>query len=1458
MPPPGKASLKFGSAEYKAFMAKRKPASRPTTGSYVPKVDAASPLVDASSFGDSPAGEPLNGIAANIKAAIPSAIWESARPAVESVHTAVAPKQASQAAPASASAPPADSAAIIPAAALPSTTKSANGFTPTNTTHATDRKNPVNHANSGGWKPEGFHGINSGQLAQSPTTVYIQDKDRNVSSFRVYHTIDGSLPVSHGHKLLPRSSWGGGALPSLLKNAVVTPKPSQFAPSDEPSDLDPPQCFRDMARDMGLISQKEYVRRSAPPKIMIGIDVPPRPEQVEHRREASRRSEPVKASDDPPPRAEPVKRRYDTSRRPEPVDYRNGSYRHPESSRGSPRDGPEVNRREQPAHDYEPYHPRYQPVHMRYSSTYKALYNEHLHPPERELRDEFTLRGLPIPSTNDLDDMVDALYYNDKEWLEQLLNLEAHLLSKLWKPHEVESFIHDSIKSGDVDYCNFGDLQIELVIKEALRLEDNVGKKAAKIARANLEDTFADMRPAALTMLKDIANAESIPLIHNDHSIDQVAKTIAEYRTRKTATADRAGREILPPYLRSRRENIAPISGSNNTATEQMHGAKRPRGDDEQNQVAKRLRTAPPAAPIQQASALVNVGSTNRSTPEQVTPSPAGPAASPNVSAPGETATSNTSTSSRSTVQTPTNKTPEAETKTAASTQVFNRVDASDPDALFNAVLQRGTQEAAKKKKPVAMAKKSRESKEKAATDKGSSGVRSGRVTKTKPTSSARRTAPKRRNVEKDKEDITMSDADGDQGETAESSLEVEVAREDKWLYLTEEDDDWIVPDSPRRVVKPKKTTRRRRSSTETTEGRQAVPLGQRVITNATSVRQLIFTHSASFFYPHTPLSISIRGSQSIFLIVPHVFAQRPPLELFPFYNMGYGPKVSAANLEPLGKRRVFGAQVTSPKARDVASSSFGRNDAEETEETALALSTTRDNRAPSRCKPRTAGHSEPQHSTESNSSKQLKAAASNSPGHLPSPPSTTKTANEAGENAQPGSNTKASASDSGTHLSKSPPPRARLEASARAYAIAQEWQAKIKSLRKKSSVPNTDCGPTIGKDLTATQNEQRQDISKSIHYGDIGIRHSATADDTGDEPSRKRHHKNGPGPRASDANLEPMGKRRRGFSPKPEVDAKIMSPAAMERQASPQLLIKGAAAEALKSQPADERITLLRSQSGAEWHRLRSSDAVDSMHNSSGYGKPGHVDRCNEAPRKRKRSSSSTQNDDRQQAYAKYQNDAREQDDRPRDHARTGGRSLKDPKNQGEAYAREAYNQHALIMGSDRSRDCDEHRNASNRPDERRYARNDSRRDRHHYNDVRSDDRYHQGYLDRKRSPADSRHRRRDRSASPRRPYNEEHARGDQRTYREVEHRPRGDYEHRAYDSHVSREYLPRDSRKFYDDRFMPAPGRDGNDRSQRSHSPRSFPRHTARSGYSGYGPHELVENHRDNRYRGRDVYRR
>ncbi|KAL5375649.1 hypothetical protein DPSP01_011008 [Paraphaeosphaeria sporulosa] len=250
---------------------------------------------------------------------------------------------------------------------------------------------------------------------------------------------------------------------------------------------------------------------------------------------------------------------------------------------------------------------------------------------------------------------------------------------------------------------------------------------------------------------------------------------------------------------------------------------------------------------------------------------------------------------------------------------------------------------------------------------------------------------------------------------------------------------------------------------------------------------------------------------------------------------MGGGPKASAANLEPLGKRRRFEnlADSSSVEAcashvhevrsvNDMAPVSSGAKDSR----SAPLLSTEQTNTS----------HTESKLNAKwsDTAPAQVDEPGVSHPPNAEAPFSTMRTTMTGSiANIRSVKGTK-------DPTKRAPSPRTRLETSG-ALALAQEWQAKFKPLPKKPSMPNS-----LHEIDTREQSIRMVSEQRKLDWPDpkrLPAKKSKLKDYTSiatgkiDEESRQYRRKSGTGPQASAANLEPLGKLRRVFSPNASAD---------------------------------------------------------------------------------------------------------------------------------------------------------------------------------------------------------------------------------------------------------------------------------------------------------------------------------
>jgi hypothetical protein len=613
---------------------------------------------------------------------------------------------------------------------------------------------------------------------------------------------------------------------------------------------------------------------------------------------------------------------------------------------------------------------------------------------------------------------------------------------------------------------------------------------------------------------------------------------------------------------------------------------------------------------------------------------------------------------------------------------------------------------------------------------------------------------------------------------------------------------------------------------------------------------------------------------------------------------MGGGPKASAANLEPLGKRRRFGVPADTSNTKSCASLVY---DVKSASEVAPDFSGAVDSRsAPLSGTARTATSHIESEVIEDPTSTLFKRPDFNS---LPRREPASLTTEAAGYVAVNKQTKSSAAAQTTTPVSRAPSLRTRLETSARALALAQEWQAKFKALSKKPPVLDSPHETEQREQPVRVPGEQSKsgrydsqtlpvEKSESEFHGVIAT------DQLEEEPSSERGRKNGPGPQASAANLEPLGKSRRGVSPQASVDDVSISKGVQQQSslataadesatvvqnlqlvAAPKAICSSTSMQNVPSlgtmaAPAsddqvlgkktsaladrDTMIASKRLMSGAvhgRWDADNRSNYPSPPRNGdtrlfTSAGKSGNNVRSEDTVRKRKRSPAPYRRRD-------YYNEVGHREDRI--HNRNGFRNDlrardRSPANFRKewnlAYHHEARPSRTTGVRDDRILQSERVREPASYQSERQYTTGYSYNDRHVQSRMRDIDRpSHKG----------SHSYRRDRSASPRRPYHNRQDSRDHNRHRSDEFRHRGDNDTQrgSRAEHKGREYSHHDPRYSYDEVSRPS-GRDRreSDRRQQSQSPDPFIPSGERSDYRGHGVNREPGKHRDNQYT-RNLYR-
>jgi hypothetical protein len=595
---------------------------------------------------------------------------------------------------------------------------------------------------------------------------------------------------------------------------------------------------------------------------------------------------------------------------------------------------------------------------------------------------------------------------------------------------------------------------------------------------------------------------------------------------------------------------------------------------------------------------------------------------------------------------------------------------------------------------------------------------------------------------------------------------------------------------------------------------------------------------------------------------------------------MGGGPKASAANLEPLGKRRRFETPTDTSSTKSCASTT---RDVKSASEIAPAFYGAVDSRSAPLSGTAQAATSH----TEFEDMEKPASTLVKSPGARSLPRSEpasllTETDGYVGVNKQ----IEPSATAQTTRpVNRDPSPRTRRETSARALALAQEWQAKFKGLPKKTPVKGEQLVHVPGEQGKSGSYESQAlpvEKSESQYHGFI------TTHRLDEEPSSERRRKNGPGPRASAANLEPLGKSKMGTSLQASIDgvsiqtglhqqsyldttadrsAKVVqnSVAAPKAICQSRLMQNTPSLSTMAAPASDNHVVGGRSSTLAG--RELTLDVVHGKRDvdkKSAYPSPprndtrlftggestGKNDRSENTIRKRKRSPSPY----RRRAYkneAGHREDRIQEHESVRNYIRARNRSPANLKKEwNQAYPREAHPSRTsgvrddCIPQSERSRDPASYQN------ERQGTVGYSYNDQHGETRIRDN-----GRPSYKRS--NPYHR--DRSTSPRRSYHERQNNRDYNRHRGDERRHRGendlssqnDIKRRSWTGHKGREYQHHDPGYSYDEVFRPAgDGRHESDRRQQPRSPDQFFRSGDRSGYRGHGINREPREHQVDQY--------
>lgn len=652
---------------------------------------------------------------------------------------------------------------------------------------------------------------------------------------------------------------------------------------------------------------------------------------------------------------------------------------------------------------------------------------------------------------------------------------------------------------------------------------------------------------------------------------------------------------------------------------------------------------------------------------------------------------------------------------------------------------------------------------------------------------------------------------------------------------------------------------------------RYSVPLSSLQLTNLPQSTQGSFLQRLQFLALRTPR--------------PHL-----PHRSLPVYTMAGGPKASAANLEPLGKRRRFG-NLADPSSIKTCASPV--RDVRGAKDMALAFSGAVDSRSdPILSTARTTtSHTEPkvnEPSSDDTSAQVEKPGVSDVPNADPSSSTTGAAANGPIANAQ-------NAPETRDPMNKAPSPRTRLETSARALALAQDWQAKFKALPKKPPGPNSLRKIDAQEHPVRMASEQtklsRPDPQPSLVDKSELQGHGTIAISELDEEPRKRRRKGGPGPQASAANLEPLGKLRGGFSPNASADGS--SNLSGHQQPSSQVPSVDMSAPRIHNPKPDAALDVMNlsqptqhTQVGRETvatPKQLMSKAEDVGRNavrefeypmpprsntrlSTKTENTAHNDKFEGDLRKRKRTTSPCRH---REGYK--EGGHREDRDHWRDNARDNvlGRSRSPANSRKELrqkYPRGAHTSRVSGAKDDRVTYSERGQAPARYHTERQHTEVYTNRDGRGNSRLRDDHGPHHDDSLRERSHKGSRSYRRDRPASPRRSHHDRHSSrdhirylgDDRRHLGENELHSRNDIERRSWAEYQDHESRHRDTRYLHDEASRSAQYEShGFDPRQQSRSSGQRLQPEDRSNYRGHRIRHEAGKHRDDRYHTRDLNR-
>ncbi|OAG08238.1 uncharacterized protein CC84DRAFT_1173757 [Paraphaeosphaeria sporulosa] len=601
---------------------------------------------------------------------------------------------------------------------------------------------------------------------------------------------------------------------------------------------------------------------------------------------------------------------------------------------------------------------------------------------------------------------------------------------------------------------------------------------------------------------------------------------------------------------------------------------------------------------------------------------------------------------------------------------------------------------------------------------------------------------------------------------------------------------------------------------------------------------------------------------------------------------MGGGPKASAANLEPLGKRRRFENLADSSSVEACASHV---HEVRSVNDMAPVSSGAKDSRSAPllSTEQTTTSHTESKLNAKwsDTAPAQVDEPGVSHPPNAEAPFSTMRTTMTGSiANIRSVKGTK-------DPTKRAPSPRTRLETSG-ALALAQEWQAKFKPLPKKPSMPNS-----LHEIDTREQSIRMVSEQRKLDWPDpkrLPAKKSKLKDYTSiatgkiDEESRQYRRKSGTGPQASAANLEPLGKLRRVFSPNASADrspdpsgyqqpsaqvASVDTPALGIQKPKPDVALDAIGlSQSTEHTPEGREVLAPLKQLPSKAQDFGRNAARAFQRPSSPRNDPslftrtkktGNIDVFEDPLRKRKRIPSPYRRREECKKVGRWEDRDHRRDSARNDVLGRGRSSATFLTQWTETYPRGAHPSCASVRRKDRVSDSERDRAPARYQNEGQDIEDYSNRDRRIDSRLRDERRPYRDDSLHEWSHAESHPYRRDRSASPRRSHHDRQSNCDNIRYRGDDRRHRGgtdlharkDTERRSWADYQGREYRHRDTRHFYE---VSRSARYESDPHKQSRSSDQHLRSEHRPDFRGDGIHPMTGRSRDDRYRARDFNRR